>query len=566
MAQDRNETSRRAFLGTTGLAGSLCLLGRANAATERAENGPRDVGAVRTRPNIKSLDPAGPEIVSLRKGVAVMMQRDVDSQPGSDPTGWLFQAAMHGVNAPYYYWNQCQHGTWWFFPWHRLYVYYFERILRKASGDDKLMLPYWGWDDLNDASQQAIPVAFRFPADPNANSLYDPSRNTALNDPSNPATLPDFDPSYALGLDNFIGPYPNGFGGQQIGPLSSPQDGHDVRPHGGLEYYPHDLIHNSVSGNMGSPATAALDPIFWLHHANIDRLWKIWHRRNPAVHLDPTDNSDWMNQTFLFYDETGTLVNPQVAVKDVLDTEKDLGYRYEDDPRNEDRAEPVVQRPRRRPSDRKEMVPMNDHAQADAAFGAIVAATDAPAGAAFGADPIRVALALPDDAGAAVDQLARSLFDPKAGSPTFTLIIEGIKFEVDPGAPYGIYLNLPAADARPCNTDVHFAGALAFFGLYTHPMPAGKLDKNAPPPPIPDRLKGGSRGGGGDYALDVTRTVLALKGLNLWNSKSLSVTLIRHDPIDHAFREPKPDAPAPRATFQRISLRIKRTPEAERVK
>jgi tyrosinase-like protein len=31
-----------------------------------------------------------------------------------------------------------------------------------------------------------------------------------------------------------------------------------------------------IEGDLGSPATAARDPIFWLHHANIDRLWVRW--------------------------------------------------------------------------------------------------------------------------------------------------------------------------------------------------------------------------------------------------------------------------------------------------
>ena len=38
---------------------------------------------------------------------------------------------------------------------------------------------------------------------------------------------------------------------------------------------------------MSDPDTAGLDPIFWLHHANIDRLWEVW-RENPGTHADPT--------------------------------------------------------------------------------------------------------------------------------------------------------------------------------------------------------------------------------------------------------------------------------------
>ena len=44
---------------------------------------------------------------------------------------------------------------------------------------------------------------------------------------------------------------------------------------------------------MSDPDTAGLDPIFWLHHANIDRLWEVW-RENPSSHVNPTD-ANWLN-------------------------------------------------------------------------------------------------------------------------------------------------------------------------------------------------------------------------------------------------------------------------------
>ena len=44
---------------------------------------------------------------------------------------------------------------------------------------------------------------------------------------------------------------------------------------------------------MSDPDAAALDPIFWLHHANIDRLWEVW-RENPVTNINPTD-PNWLN-------------------------------------------------------------------------------------------------------------------------------------------------------------------------------------------------------------------------------------------------------------------------------
>ncbi len=43
-----------------------------------------------------------------------------------------------------------------------------------------------------------------------------------------------------------------------------------------LESQPHDEIHwRFIGGNM-SQMTSPEDPIFWLHHAQVDRLWAIW--------------------------------------------------------------------------------------------------------------------------------------------------------------------------------------------------------------------------------------------------------------------------------------------------
>jgi tyrosinase len=40
----------------------------------------------------------------------------------------------------------------------------------------------------------------------------------------------------------------------------------------------HNTGHNFIGGHMGG-AFSPNDPIFWLHHANVDRLWDLWQRR-----------------------------------------------------------------------------------------------------------------------------------------------------------------------------------------------------------------------------------------------------------------------------------------------
>ncbi|ETS78584.1 hypothetical protein PFICI_10646 [Pestalotiopsis fici W106-1] len=54
----------------------------------------------------------------------------------------------------------------------------------------------------------------------------------------------------------------------------------------------HNAIHNYVGGGgqMASPPVAAFDPIFWLHHTNVDRLFAIWQ----ALHDDPGNTATYV--------------------------------------------------------------------------------------------------------------------------------------------------------------------------------------------------------------------------------------------------------------------------------
>jgi Common central domain of tyrosinase len=61
--------------------------------------------------------------------------------------------------------------------WHRMYVYYFERVLRWAAQDDTLRLPYW---DYTDPKQEILPVEFRKTSSP----IYDAKRNPKVNNGS----------------------------------------------------------------------------------------------------------------------------------------------------------------------------------------------------------------------------------------------------------------------------------------------------------------------------------------------------------------------------------------------
>jgi hypothetical protein len=124
------DVSRRKFLGTAGMTatGLLILRGRATA----------QAGSFLIRRSVFS--PSAPA-AEFRTDVSVMKSR-----PLTDPTSWLYQANMRGTTATPpmgALWNQCQHGSFFFLSWHRMYVYYFERIVRKACGSTGFALPYY---------------------------------------------------------------------------------------------------------------------------------------------------------------------------------------------------------------------------------------------------------------------------------------------------------------------------------------------------------------------------------------------------------------------------------------
>jgi tyrosinase len=94
---------------------------------------------------------------------------------------------------------------------------------------------------------------------------------------------------------NDINTPPPGFGGPSTG------FSHGGGTSGNIENNPHNLVHVYVGGSspdgqtyglMSDPGLAALDPIFYLHHANIDRMWAAWNQ-NPA-NTNPTD-PNWLN-------------------------------------------------------------------------------------------------------------------------------------------------------------------------------------------------------------------------------------------------------------------------------
>lgn len=171
-----------------------------------------------------------PQFASFVAAVATMKANPDPANPSS----WAYWTNVHVTN--------CPHGTAYFLAWHRGYLHYLEQQLRIVSGDSALNLPYWNY-----YANPNIPAEFTDRT--RGNPLYMPRIGTSV---SNALTLAPF----ADTVWNFQRGTINAFESQ-------------------LESAPHNPVHNLIGGEMAN-MTSPRDPIFYLHHANIDRLWHAW--------------------------------------------------------------------------------------------------------------------------------------------------------------------------------------------------------------------------------------------------------------------------------------------------
>ncbi len=390
-------TNRRRFLAAIGTTVSAMLTGPALFDFKLFAGTPwvrRDVGG------LSSTDPI---ILSYQNGIAAMQ-----ALPSSDPRSWSYQAAIHGTDATPVMtgWNQCQHGTHWFWAWHRMYLYWFERIVRKMAGDPSWALPYWNW-----TAETQLPSMFRI----TTSNLYTPLRDPNIN--AGTGSLPAFDVDYSFSfaeLDYYLA-------------------------QSELEGSPHGVVHTDVGGYPGgSPGwmsrvpTAAQDPIFYLHHANIDRLWDLWLAQHGG-RTDPLNDSTWEGQVFTFFDENGAQV--QMTPCDVLNAATQLNYTYEGEPPQ------VVESCGASPPWRFSQV--------------ILYRFPWPPDPIDG-DPYTVQV----DLSSVFSKLQKILQNP---ANSVYLQLSGVAADTSPGAAWEVYVGLPAG-VPPSPTSPYFVGKMALFG------------------------------------------------------------------------------------------------------
>jgi len=467
------------------------------------------------RRNIWTLPSGDQTVEEYAQAVAIMKGR-----PAHDPTSWTYQAAMHGTHARAVQplWNGCQHGTWFFLAWHRLFIYYFEQIVRaavvQAGGSADWSLPFW---DYGAGGQQAtLPVGFRQPtANGSPNPLFEPRRAPGIN--SGLAVSPAVaSATRALRSSRFVGPSQFGGGVTGVAQFSNST--------GQVENQPHNVIHDALGGNgglMSDPDAAAADPIFWIHHANIDRLWFIW---NSPRHRATTD-ARWTGQSFSFFDANGQRVTKTPA--DVIDIAAQLGYTYEVAPPAQAGAggAPIEPTP-------EDAVTGPEPPEGEPE---LVGASDTPVRLVGG--PASVTLQIDPQAHEA------ALAATGATAPQRILLsVEDIEAEQNPGTVYGIYVNLPA-DAPADTAESHHAGNVSFFGVERARTPRG--DEHA------HSLR---------VVHDITELTQSLAAQGEWDGRHVEVTfrplgLIPHDrpELAHALPDQVTDADPP-VTIGRVAV------------
>ena len=229
----------------------------------------------RYRQNIDCL--TSDQLHDLREAIAAMYDL-----PPEDENSFEKIAGLHGQPWPGY----CIHGIPGFLTWHRAYMEVFEKALRCFN--HSISLPFWDWSS---GPSTGVPSAcstatyVNRDGDTVPNPLYAgplPGGMTTARRSDIDTTT--FDAMATLAQDALTEPTFSSFQSSLSGP--------------------HGWVHGNVGGQMASVPYAGFDPIFFLHHCNVDRVWALWQTTHsgplPAneasLELEPFNKSysgDW---------------------------------------------------------------------------------------------------------------------------------------------------------------------------------------------------------------------------------------------------------------------------------
>ena len=192
------------------------------------------------------------------------------------------------------------HGNSSFFPWHRELLYQFEKDLQAI--DPTVTIPYWDWT----REQAAGDPGFPFRHDFIGVDGTDAGGDRVQREPGAPSPYPyPFDPENWEIIMTDDGSWPNyllrAFGERGDAPNlpennsvvtgvgSSFRQALSATTYGTLRSRSediHNLVHRWVGGNMLG-MTSPNDPVFFQHHAQIDRMWSLWQYKHPGPGAPP---------------------------------------------------------------------------------------------------------------------------------------------------------------------------------------------------------------------------------------------------------------------------------------
>jgi tyrosinase len=202
------------------------------------------------------------------------------------------------------YWSAHQNAL---LPWHRLYIYHFESLLRAQPGFETVTVPYWNWTET--AKEDILPFTEDFMGGAGDAEGWGDGLKTwvskgefAYNEGRGKwrtVTQPSFigEPEPALARH----PAENLFDKNLVEPhileeiqtiekfvINAPiGSGFSIQLNNKL----HNQIHNEVGGDMATEASPN-DPIFWLHHCMLDKVWADWQESHPNTPDYEVDNGD----------------------------------------------------------------------------------------------------------------------------------------------------------------------------------------------------------------------------------------------------------------------------------
>ncbi|KAI3862036.1 hypothetical protein MKX03_008967 [Papaver bracteatum] len=245
-------------------------------------------------------------VAKYNKAIDIMKSLSYD-----DPRNFMRQSNIHCTFCTGAYNQQHSnthtmnvHMSWMFFLWHRMMIYFHERILGDLIGDDTFALPFWNWDS---------PVGMHVPdmflngslADTERHSSHLPPKVVDGNYKGNERGLgSEEQKAYNVALMYT----------QMISAAKKPELFMDCT-HNTLHYWMGSNLRHEWE-DMGSLYSAARDPIFYSHHSNIDRLWEAW-RKLDSKNINSED-PDWLDTEFFFHNEKSQLVRLRYTFEDVV--------------------------------------------------------------------------------------------------------------------------------------------------------------------------------------------------------------------------------------------------------